>query len=285
MTRAYILGLGCAAFCACAVVSVAAEATIDDSNPYAVISDKNIFHLNPPPPLTPVVAPKPPDLQKVMLSGFQKIGDRMKVYMAVVAKDPKDTAYLALQTGEKERDVEVVKIRADKQEVDIINTGTPMTLTIASNGFALTGGGGAGGKPERGPMPGPSLPGGRARMPLMPGAPPPGVAPAAAAANEANSSAIIMGGGGSSAGGSAYQGNAFVSGGAAPYNPQPVAGAPNAQAAQIANTLLNGAQESYHPPAAQNVPPAPLPMQAAGLLLNEAAGGPPSPVANPDENK
>ncbi|HEX4119182.1 MAG TPA: hypothetical protein VH619_01040, partial [Verrucomicrobiae bacterium] len=118
-----------------------AEISPGDSNPYAVISDRNVFHLNPPPPPEEAAPLKPPDLQKVQLSGFQKIGENIKVYLAIPAKDPKDTAYLALQAGEKGNDVEIVKIREEKGEVDIINSGTPMTLTLASNGVATSGGG------------------------------------------------------------------------------------------------------------------------------------------------
>ena len=57
--------------------------------------------------------PKPPDLPAVKLSGFQKIGAHMKVYLAIPAKDPKDTAYLSLQQGEKGSDVEILAIRAE----------------------------------------------------------------------------------------------------------------------------------------------------------------------------
>src|SRR5665213_797581 len=97
--------LGSAAFCGLVVASAFAETTTEDGNPYSVISDKNVFHLNPPPP-PPTVKEKPPDLPKVMLSGFQKIGNKMEVFLALPAKDPKDTAYLAMQAGEKSRDIE-----------------------------------------------------------------------------------------------------------------------------------------------------------------------------------
>jgi hypothetical protein len=195
-----------------------------------------------------------------MLSGFQKVGERMKVYLAIPAKDPKDTAYLALQAGEKERDVEIVKIRADKQEVDILNTGTPMTLTIASNGFPLSGGGAvakAGGPPPPGT---PEI----RRMPGFRGAPPPNM-PAAAVPSPASrsGSAIIVGGGSGSSGGpqsygSSSYGGAIVSGGnSAPVNT--TAAVPNNPAAQIANTLFSGGAtgQGYRMPAPENVAPAP----------------------------
>ena len=107
--------LGSVAFCGWVIASAHAETTVPDDNPYSVISDKNVFHLNPPPP-PPAVAEKPPELPKVMLSGFQKVGKKMEVFLALPAKDPKDTAYLALQAGDKSRGIEIVAIRANKRK-------------------------------------------------------------------------------------------------------------------------------------------------------------------------
>ena len=42
----------------------------DDSNPYSVITGRNVFHLNPPPPPPSTQKEKPPELPKVMLSGL-----------------------------------------------------------------------------------------------------------------------------------------------------------------------------------------------------------------------
>ncbi len=287
LTRAYILG--CVAVSGLIIATAVAETSGEDDNPYAVISDKNVFHLNPPPP-PPTEAVKPPDLPKVMLSGFQKVGSRMMVYLAIPAKDPKDTAYLSLQAGEKANDVEIVKIRAEKQEVDIINTGTPMTLSISNNGFALSAGAGGAGKP--GGPPAAERLGGR-HMPGMPGAAPPNLPGSAARMPVSNGgSAIIVGGGGSggaeNTGGApgygsssygasqspSYGGGAIVSGG----QPAMPISAPNTPAAQVANTLFSGgAQGQYRMPTPENVAPAPPEVQAAGLLLHQAAGGPPAP--------
>ena len=54
---------------------------------------------------------------------------------------------------------------------------------------------------------------------------------------------------------------------------------PNNPAAQIANTLLSGANagQNYRPTAPQ-APPEPLEVQTAGLLIHEANGGPPAPT-------
>jgi hypothetical protein len=289
LTWAYVSG--CVAISGLIIGSAVAETTSEEANPYSVISDKNVFHLNPPPPATPAEVVKPPDLPKVMLSGFQKVGNSMKVYLALPAKDPKDTAYLALQAGEKERDVEIVKIRADKQEVDIINTGTPMTLSIASNGFALTGGA-AVAKAEKGP--GPATFGGH-RM-ALPGAPMPSVPAPATPSPSSGGSAIIMGGGGGNGGGtpalgtgiaagsSSYGGGAIVSGGGLSYSTPTQTAVPNTPGAQIANSLLSGGTPGeYHMPMPENVNPAPPEVQAAELLVHEAAGGPPSPVQVPEK--
>ena len=250
------------------------ETTVPDGNPYSVISDKNVFHLNPPPPPPSAVAEKPPDLPKVMLSGFQKIGSKMEVFLALPAKDPKDTAYLAMQAGEKSRDIEIVAIRDQKHEVDIINTGTPMTLTISNNGFALMGGSAPGTSPKPGGPPGPGGGGFGNRRMNIPAMPPPAPAATAAATPAGNNnSAIIVGGGDNvmeNLGN--YTGGAIVSGNEAPPMALGVGGAvPNSAAAQIANTLLSGANtgQNYRTPT-QQAPPEPLEVQAAGLLIHEA---------------
>ena len=78
------------------------------------------FILNPAPDVDPTPPPKPPDLPKVFLSGFQKVGDRgLTAYLlSDSVKDPKDTVYLSLQQGEKGNDVEIVKVNEDKGAVD-----------------------------------------------------------------------------------------------------------------------------------------------------------------------
>jgi hypothetical protein len=227
-------------------------------------------------------------LPKVFLSGFQKVGDRLKVYLTIPAKDPKDTVYLSLQQGEKGNDVEIVKVNEDKGAVDIMNTGTPETLTLASNGVASTGGGGGGGPAGGGP---PSPGGIRNRMmPGMPRANMQAAAPPSSAPTTMGGSAIVIGGNsdgassGSAYGGgsSSYSGGVTVSGGTSSFGGGVGVGAApgNNTSAQIANALFSGQQSGYVPPT-RDVIPAPLTQQAAGLLINEASGGPPSPI---DEN-
>jgi hypothetical protein len=278
--------LGCVAASLPVVAAATTEVTPGDSNPYGVISDRNVFHLNPPPVVDPNPPPKPPDLPKVFLSGFQKVGDRLKVYLAIPAKDPKDTVYLSLQQGEKGSDVEIVKVNEDKGAVDILNGGTPETLTLASNGVASTGGGGA---PAGGGQPSPG--GIRNRMmPGMPRANMQAAAPPSSAPTTMGGSAIVIGGNsdgsssGSAYGGgsSSYSGGVTVSGATSSFGGGGgVAAAPgNNTSAQIANALFSGQQSGYVPPT-RDVVPAPLPNQIIGLIGNETTGGPPSPI---DEN-
>jgi hypothetical protein len=125
-----------------------ATALNDNSNPYSVISDRNVFHLNPiPPPPEPDKGP-PPNLPVVLLSGFMKTGGILKVALAVKTENPdphgqKLTDYLTLAEGDKQGVgsgnkqgvVELVRIYADQEKVDIINSGTPVTLTIKDDGL------------------------------------------------------------------------------------------------------------------------------------------------------
>jgi len=277
-----------------ALVPAAAILAAADANPYSVISNRNVFHLNPPPP--PVVeAPPAPDLPKVMLTGFLGKGKSVKVLLAIPPKENKDpTVYLTLAPGEKGgesgRDVELVQIHLDKEEVDIINSGTPQTLSVKSNSYV--------------PAPRASPPaGGAPAMPRMPGirrppgfprnAQPPAGAPAAAATSsegsaivvgggDGNGSAIVAGGGGGGGNSSlAYDasgGGAFVSGGASFGAMASV----NNAGAQMANQIFNRVTGQGFGPGGQ-VKPAPSgnPMpgvgQAALLQAMETAGGPPAP--------
>jgi hypothetical protein len=279
--------VGCLIGAIFVIASAKAETTPGDSNPYAIISDRNVFHLNPPPPPPAPEAPKPPDLPPVKLSGFQRIGDHMKVYLAIPAKDPKDTAYLSLQEGEMQSDVKIVAIRADKGEVDILNTGTPQTLNLLSNGFALSGG-----APAPAARPNPGIPMPMHHMPGMPFPQPTAIVPPSMPVSTQGSAMVI--GGSSDSGGvatiggspSVSGGNSFVQGGAAPITAaaaappfgsvgQVVPGGANSASAQIANSLFSGGQ--YHIPPSPNITPAPLDNQKAGILIQGAAGGPPVP--------
>lgn len=107
-------------------------------NPYAVIVERNVFRLNPiPPPPEPVKAK--PDLPKVKITGFINLGGRDKVLFVAEPKDKKDgPLYYTLAEGERSGDgkLELVKIHPGQDAVDIINDGTPATLTTKDDTLA-----------------------------------------------------------------------------------------------------------------------------------------------------
>lgn len=264
----------------------AADTGGSEANPYAVISDRNVFHLNPPPP-PPAPAEKPPDVPKVMLSGFRTVGGNTRVFLVLQPKDTKEPMkFLDLAQGEQNNGVEVVKINSEKREVDIINTGTRMTLSFANNGVAVGAAPAASGH---------GVPGGLPPVPGFPASRRTGLpaAPRAAVPNEAppasGNSAIIIGGnssgtsssgpivygGGESTGSWAFNNNnsAIVTGGPG-VGAQPAPGIGSEAGSSIANALLSPASQYRVPPPAIPAPPA---VQAASLIAHGAAGGPPVP--------
>jgi hypothetical protein len=284
--------LGCAGM-AGLVSAMAAEDTVPtDTNPYSVISDRNVFHLNPPPPPPTTDATPPPEQRKVILTGLIKKHnserDAVEVFMAIPPKDAKDSMiYLTLAPGEKGHDVELVRVRFDKEEVDIVNAGIPETLSVKSNSYAsITPPAAhvAGGAPA---MPGLPGFGHRGGFPGRNALPTPGGGGPAAAVTPGGGSAIIAGGGGSS-------GSAIVAGGggtaATSYNPNAYAGSsrgtlvsggspyvpPGNVGEQVAGSLFNQ-QTGRYQPANPTAPPAPGPIQAAAMAVQGAVGGPPAP--------
>jgi hypothetical protein len=156
-------------------LSSSSDGAGDNSNPYAIITDRNVFRLNPPPP-PPSAEKKPVDMPKVYLSGIIKIGDDVRVLFSIPPKDAKSpTSYFNLSPGEKDDVLELVRVHPDQQEVDVLVNGMPMTLSVASNSLAASGGAVRAPGTRKGPAPGP---------------PPPGFAGAA----PHESSAIIAGG-------------------------------------------------------------------------------------------
>jgi hypothetical protein len=248
-------------------------------NPYAIITDRNVFRLNPIPPPSAAPEPKPADLPKINLNGFVKIRDITRVLFSIPPKDAKQQiTYYSLAPGEKQGILELVKINSAKGEVDILNSGTAMTLSLASNSLASKGGGG-------GPAPGPGF-GGMHRMPNVPAPTPPPSSPVAA-------SAIVVGGNEGGSGGVTVAGGSSAStpsGGNSPFNTSSsgvtVAGGATSGGNssgvqnQIASALFSGQQPNTQIGNPVTEPTSPD-IQAANLLLHHTQYGANSPPLPP----
>lgn len=254
----------------------------DNSNPYAIITDRNIFRLNPPPPPPSDAEKKPVDLPKVYLNGIIKIGDDVRVLFSIPPKDAKgQTAYFKLAPGEKDDVLELVRIHPDQQEVDVLVSGTAMTLSMLSNSLASAGGKAAGGAKASGPA-----------------AAPPGGSSAIIAGGGGNSSPygrVTVGGGGgvttiggrnsTSFGGG---GTSFGGGGTSFGGGVSVAGGTSANTVgqQLANALFSGTQNPGQGSTVGPTGPVASPeVQAANLLIQyeqdqqSGKSGPPLPPA------
>ncbi len=272
-TQVRLTSMACLATLGCLVVH---GAWANEENPYSVIVDRNIFHLNPEPVVSTTPEVKPPDLPKVMLDGFMGKGNLVKVLFAIPGKDAKATpTYLTLALGEKGGDseghsVELRKINPDQSEVEIINSGTLQTLNVKSNGYVASAA--PAGPPGHGGPGGPPGPGG---LPGLHRGPPGFSLPAPTAPHAGNTiqprsenSAVI-------AGNPTGSGSGVISAGGGGYgNP----GQANAVGNQIANALNGNGQNRIPTASNPNAVPVPVEVQAASMLINEAAGGPPSPV-------
>jgi hypothetical protein len=266
----------------------AADKAATDANPYSVISDRNVFHLNPPPPPAPPPEPKPLDLPKVMLTAFVGKGSALKVYLAIPPKEAKQSIHYTsgMVPGEKDDDVELVRINYEKKDpvsVDILNSGTPQTLTLKSNTYLSSAtappaakGSGAPGMPPgiglRHPPPGL----------VQPNIPAPS-APSAAATPAGGSSSVIVGGGGGSAivagsgsgnyasqtgGYNASSSGALIAGSGGVSTGAAVNG--NNVGNQLANSLFNPQSGQYQKPAS-SAPAVPPEAQAAAMVIQRAA--------------
>jgi hypothetical protein len=276
----------------------------DNSNPYAIIGDRNVFRLNP--PLPPAAAEtKPIDVPAVNLSGFRKTGSEIYVYLAMKPKDPKEGfQYFKLREGEKggawPNTLELVKVHFDAETVDIINSGTAMTLSLKSNSFASASApakGAPGGAPGENPMRRRMMPG------MAPGAPPavPPVRPFAPQPAPPTGAIPSTGGGGTVVAGAlplsqtqsySYGAQTQVYGAVTPSPSSTYYGGSGANTVvaggpQVNVTGANGTALDLNPSvpartaqAQINWPPtiqASPEEQAAALLVHEAAGGPPAP--------
>jgi hypothetical protein len=140
--------LGIEGACLAGTAELAGGAALSDANPYLVIVARNVFRLNSPP--LPAKTDQTPALVLPMvdLSGFIQTGEQVQALLAVTVQNPDPhghdlTSYLTLAEGDKETVgsgakkavVELVRAYANEEKVDIINAGTPVTLSMKGNAF------------------------------------------------------------------------------------------------------------------------------------------------------
>ena len=106
-------------------------------NPYATIVARNIFALNPP---TPPPPPEDPgkNLPKITPTGIQSFFGQSKVLFKVAAgaaprgRPPAKEDFYILSQGQREDDIEVIKIDEKNSLVTFDNHGTTQELPLAS---------------------------------------------------------------------------------------------------------------------------------------------------------
>lgn len=138
---------------AISAATVVAPGPSEISNPYSVISERNVFRLNPPPPPPEPEKGPPPVLPEVLLNGFMRTGDQWMVLLSAKVDNPDVHGhplifYLTLAEGDKktvgvgakQAEVQLVKAYADLGKIDIINAGTLMTLSKKETSYPRTGG-------------------------------------------------------------------------------------------------------------------------------------------------
>jgi hypothetical protein len=228
--------LGILANVAFGVACAIADPAVGGANAYGAISNRNVFHLNA--PSTPSAQDqKTADVPKLILNGFYKVGSNTRVLLAMPPKDQKDvTKYFNLAPGEQDTPVEVVKINAEKGEVEIINSGTRMTLSLARNGAKASA---APSQTVVGAPAAPSMPGGLAARTMSPG-----MAQAAAslalAASQASSGNSAVAVGGEESGSLSESGNGTAYGGAIVAGRNTVGGGNSGAPAESGNGSSNG---------------------------------------------
>ncbi len=118
-------------------LSDAADPTaIDDStgatngNPYTLVVSRNVFHLNPQPP--PPAAPTNTVVAgTIKLTGLIKsTGEPIRALFVNVAKEATNTTFYNLAEGERDRELELVKIHEDQEMAEVIHNGTHLTVML-----------------------------------------------------------------------------------------------------------------------------------------------------------
>ena len=224
-------------------------------NPYAAISTRNIFGLNPPAPLEPVVNPED-NLPKITPTGIMGVFGNLQVLFKVApvgksAPGAKEEFYI-LSRGQRQDDIEVVNIDDKNGLVTFDNHGTtqelPLVAGTAAGGTASASSGGMN----------PAMP------PVMPGA----------RGNNGATSVAMFGAGALGRNGGAANGNPGANGGgpnggmdfgtsASPiqiYQPEPTQLTPEAAQIGLAGNHLKAIQAND--PSAPLFPPSAIDSQA-----------------------
>lgn len=117
-------------------------------NPYAAIAPRNIFGLNPPAPAVPAENPED-NLPKITPTGIMGVFGNYQVLFKVAAAKPapneKEQFYI-LSEGQRQDDIEVVKIDNARSLITFDNHGTsqelPLAEASASGGASVASAGG-----------------------------------------------------------------------------------------------------------------------------------------------
>lgn len=147
-------------FCICLAGGLALNAglraadLVSPDNPYAPIVTRNVFDINPPPPVDPATlnAEPPP---KITPNGTMSVFGRVQVLFKVSipakpGQPAKDESYM-LGEGQAQDDIEVTKIYEKAGLVTFNNHGTVQQLALVSASASGSSGTGQGGSGSSGP--------------------------------------------------------------------------------------------------------------------------------------
>ena len=180
LTAALVLNLGVAAATststpalAAAVADAPATPAADNAHPYATIMARNVFGLVPIPPPPPPPAPPEDPPPKITANGIMDVFGQLQALFKVSlpgkgGQPARDQSYM-LSEGQRQDDIEVIKIDNKAATITFDNHGTTQVIPLET---AKDSGGGPG------PVTGGGAPGGGGFSPgLAPFHPRPGMAP------------------------------------------------------------------------------------------------------------
>ena len=111
--------------------------TMDSSNPYVSIVDRNVFGLRPPPPPAPVETAKPVNVPTITLQGIvNAFGKKQVLFKTMIAarpgEAPKETG-LIMSEGERVGDITVLEINEVAGTIKFDNNGTEQIKDITKD--------------------------------------------------------------------------------------------------------------------------------------------------------